>query len=214
MKYAITIGLASLSVSLANTIWGVGITGWIPKKTLLHHSKKLGRDILIWTKHDLENKALKLSIDNQYGKELTVTNMLFGSFRMIMFFCSKIQMDAVTNLMLANAETIKQEMTCLEKKINNKEYDIDNITLTDFLAGNGAWAHFQLIKLAVNDNNDAMDALMKYKHINNLMLFVYMAMNAFDGDFPLTYIIHLAYNILEVSYTYRIASQASSLVSS
>lgn len=212
MRYAIIIGSVSLVVSLANTIWGVGITGWTPEKTILHHSRKLMRGIFIWTREDLDNEALEISIDNEFGKDLTTTNFLLGCFRLVMFLCSNIHMDAVTNLMLANAETLKYEMACLERKIKNVKHDVDNITLADFLADDGVWAHFQLIKPAVNDNNDAMDALMKYKHVTNLMLFVYLAMNAFDGDFALTYLIYLAYNVLEVSYTYRIASQASTLV--
>lgn len=167
----------------------------------------------MWTTDNVKDKNWRLALDNEYGKHLTSTNFLLGALRMIMFFCSNMHMDAVTNLMLTNAETLKQEMRVLEEKINNLDNDIENISLVEFLDEDGHWAHFKLIRPLIKDNNAAMDALMKYKHVNNLMLFVFFVMNVFDGNFPLAYVMRLLYNIAETSYTYRVATQASSLVS-
>ncbi len=213
VKYAIVIGISSLAVSLFHTIWTSGLIGWTPQKAILHHSKRMGRGLFLWTTDKLDDETWLEGLNDEYGIQLTTTSFLLGVSRMIMLFCSNMQMDAVTNLMLANAETLKQEMGILEEKINEQNNDIENITLSEFSNACGHWAHFKLIRPVIKDNNTAMDALMKYKHVNNLMLFVFFVMNAFDGNFPLAYVIRLFYNIVETSYTYRVATQASSLVS-
>ncbi len=212
MKYAILIGISSMVVSMFQTIWASGLIGWTPEKTILYHSNEMASDFFIWTTDNLKDGKLHQTINDLYGRHLASTSSLIGALRMIMLFCSNMHMDAVTNLMLTNAETLKQEMGVLEGKINNPENDAENISLSEFLDADGQWAHFKLIRPVIKENNVAMDALMKYKHVNNLMMFVYFVMNAFDGNFPLANVIRLLYNIAETSYTYRVATQASILV--
>lgn len=212
MKYTIVLGTVSIVVCLMHIIWSVGLRDWTPEKTLDRHFQQMAEHMFVWTLNEFENGTVAETFVKENGQGLTGTKAFLGGLRMIMIFCSYLHNDALTNMMLTNAETIRKETRILEEKISNTETKIENVTLAEFLTENGNWAYYKLLKLAINDNNDAFDSLLKYKHASNLMLFVYFVLNVFDEEFSLTYIIRLMYNITRTSYTYRIATQASSLV--
>lgn len=212
MLYGIILGTGSIVVCVMHIIWTVGFIEWTPQKTLQYHFRVMTGDILVWNLNEYENGTIVEEFLNQNGNGVTKTKVFLGSLRMLMIFCSGLLIDALTNMMLTNAQTIDQEMSELEVKISNPDNDIANITLSEFLAKDGNWAHFKMLKQALNDDNDALDSLLKYKHANNLMLFVYFALNVCDGEFSVMYVVRLLYNIIRASYTYRIATQASSLV--
>lgn len=211
MKYAVILGLTSIFASASMSIWIVGITTWTPQRTVLHHSNAFTRGLFLWTQEQL-NETCLIAHKQFYGKDLTTANFLFGLIGLIIHFCSSIQMDTVANLMLTNSKTLTVEMGDIKMKISNPKNDIQDITLSEFLTEDGNWAHFQMVKRAVNDDNDAFDSLMKFEHVYNLMLFVFFALNLFDGDFGLVYLAHLLYRIIKASYTYRLAANAASLV--
>ncbi len=211
MTYAVILGLVSILASSSNTIWSVGVTSWTPQKTILYHSSSFTRGLFIWTQEQLNDTYLEAH-EEQYRTELTATNLVFGLIGLIINFCSSFHMDTVANLMLTNSKTLQLEMGDINMKICNPKNDTHNITLNEFLADDGEWAYFQIVKRAVYDDNGAFDSLMKFEHVYNLMLFVFFALNVFDGNFGLVYLAHLLYRIIKASYTYRLAANAAKLV--
>lgn len=211
MTYAMILGLTSILVSVSITIWTVGVTNWTPQQTLLYHSDSFATGLFLWTQEQMNDTCLD-AYEEQYGKYLTTTNFLFGLIGLIIHFCGGIHMDSVANLLLTNSKTLTLEMGEINLKISNPNNDVQNITLSEFLAEDGDWSHFQMIKRAVNNDNDAFDSLMKFEHIYNLMLFVFFALNLFDGDYGWVYIGNLLFKIVKASYTYRLAANAAKLV--
>ncbi len=211
MTYAIVLGITSILVSASITIWSAGVTDWTPQETFLYHSDMFTTGLFVWTQEQMNDTCLD-ALEEQYSTDLTTTNLLFGLIGLVVFFCSCIHMDTLANLMLTNSKTLKLELGEIKMKISNSKNDIQNISLSEFLTENGDWDHFQMIKRAVNNDNEAFDSLMKFEHVYNMMLFVFFALNLFDGDFGWVYIGYLLYRILKASYAYRLAANAASLV--
>lgn len=213
LTYSLTLGICSILVSLIQTIWSAGITDWTPKTTILFHSYQMATDVYLWKPDNVKNSTWIDELKDEYGTDLTTKTALFGTIRMAYYFCGSIQMDATANLMISYAETIKHSMRNLETKISDPNNDITNISLAEFLKENGDWAHSQLLNEALKEGNDTLDPLLKYKHINNLTLFVFFIMNIFEGNFGIVYMGYWLYNIVKSSYMYRIATDAAGLVS-
>ncbi len=216
LAYAIILGSSSLVVSLIESIWLVGTKEWTLEKTLLYHSMETAEGLLLWSSDNLNSNSTTWA-DNMYyefQQDLSARNLILGIFGIIIYFCTSVQMEAVDNVMLMNAQTLREEIKLMENKIKRDKMDEINITLAGFLRENGEWAHIKMILNAVNSNNDAFDPLMKYKHVDNLTLFVFFVLNAFDGRFALVYTTCLLYSIVKTSCMYRIATETSTLVSS
>lgn len=211
MTYVIILGSTSTLVSACISIWTVGITNWTPEQALLHHSDSFATGLFIWTQEQWNDTNIK-AITEQYGTDLTSTNLLLGLVGLIMHFCGGVHMDALANLMLTSSKTLKLEMGEINMKISNPKNDTQNITLSEFLKEDGNWTLLQMVKRAVNNDNDAFNSLMKFEHAYNLMHFVFFALNLFDSDFGWIYIGSLLYRIIKASYTYRLAANAAKLV--
>lgn len=211
--YATILGSSSLFLSLIEPIWLIGTKEWTLEKTLLYHSSETAQGIFLWSSDEVNNNTWNKTMYEKFEKDLSTTNYILGICGIIIYFCTSAQMEAIDNLMLMNAQTLKDEIQILERKFKNEVDDGINVTLAGFLRENGEWAHMQMILKAASSNNDALDPLMRYKHVDNLTLFVFFLMNAFDGRFALFYTACLVYSIVKTSCMYRIATEASSLVS-
>lgn len=212
IKYAIKLGLSSIVMSVISTIWYYGVAEWTPKTAILDNSYSTGVGLFVWTKQNMENGTYLSSIDVEYGTEFNTNTLILGSFGMILTFCSNVHNQVTGDLMQTNAETLKMEMKSLQVKIKNTENDEKNGRLDGFFREDGEWMHSRLLNHAVHHSNNALDILMKCKHVNNLMLFVFFVLNVFDGQLSLAFLAYLVYNVCKSSYTYRIAAKASSLV--
>lgn len=211
MNYAIMLGISSILMSFIETFWLAGVTNWTPQTGIVFHSFTTAVGLFAWSKENVGNGTWLNSIEEEYS-EANTTNFLLGAFGIIINLCSCLHNEATGNLMQMQAETVREEMQCLQSKINNTNSDEHNVTLAGFLRENGEWEHSRLLTQAIDKCNDTLDPIMKFKHINNLMLYVFFVLNFFDGDYSLAYLAYLLYGICKSSYTYRIAVEASTLV--
>lgn len=207
-KFATRLGIITVIVSLIQTLFAK----WAPKSAILHYSFRMSMHMYIWKTEAFDGKTIT-SIFEQYGEDLTTTNIVLGICGAMMNYCSNTHLDFAGDLMLVTAETLKEEIGLLETMIKDPDNSIVPVTLEEFLSENGLWGHYRVLKEAVHDTNDAFDSLLKYMHVDNLMRCVYFVMNVFDGEFGLFYSARLVYTILKTSYTYRSAADASSFVS-
>ncbi len=212
MKYAVILGISSILMSIIQNIWLVGVGQWTPKKGILYHSYATAIGLSAWSKENMGNGTWFHAIKEDYSCKANTTNMFLGVFGLIINLCSSLHNEATGDLMQMLAETVREEMQCLQNKINKTESDEQNITLAGFFRKNGEWKHSHLLTQAIDGCNDTLDPLMKFKHVNNLMLYVFFVLNFFDGDHSMAYLVYLLYDICKSSYTYRIAVEASALV--
>lgn len=212
-SYAIRLGISSIVMSLVQTTLSCGVNEWTPQKGIQYNSYTTALALSVWSKDTMANDTLWDAIEDNYGSQLNTTNILLGAFGFLINFCSCLHNEATGDLMQMQAETVREEMQCLEKKINMTGNDEHNITMSGFFRDNGEWAHSRLLAQAINDCNDTLDRIMKYKHVNNLMVHVFFVLNFFDGEYSLAFLAYLLYDICKSSYTYRIAAEASTLVS-
>ncbi len=212
MKYAIVIGSISLLVSVIETIWVTGTEDWTPMATLEHHCREAALGLYLWSSTSFKNDTQINEIVEQCENGFTMTSSIQGGFGILIYFFTNVQMEAIENVMLMDAETLKEEIKIVEKKFSGCASDESNLSLMGFLREDGEWAHIKLIIQTTKENNDTFDPLMKYKHVDNLMLFVFFMLKAFDRDFPMVLTFCLLYSIIKTSYMYRIATEASTLV--
>lgn len=211
--YAVRLGMSSIMMSLIHTILSSGVIQWTSQKEILHHSYATAIGLLLWSKENLQNDTWTDKIYEEYGSESNSTTIILGTIGIITYFCSCLHNEATGDLMQTQAETAREEMQYLQNQINMTKNDAQNATLLGFFRENGEWAHSRLLTQAINSCNDTLDPIMKYKHVNNLMLYVFFVLNFFDGDLSIAFIAHLLYDVCKSSYTYRIAAEASTLVS-
>ncbi len=95
MKYAVKLGLSSLFMSGISTIWHYGVDEWTPKTTILNFSYSTGVGIFVWTKENIDNGTYMESIDEKYGTEFNTTNILLGSFGILVNFCSCVHITFI-----------------------------------------------------------------------------------------------------------------------
>lgn len=212
-KYAVRLGMSSIIMSLIDTILSSGVIQWNPQKEIVNHSFQTAGGLLVWTKQNLQNNSWTDAIYEEYGSETNSTTIVLGTIGIILHFCSCLHNEASGDLMQTQAETVREEMQILQNQINMTKNDEENATLLGFFREDGEWAHSRHLTHAISSCNDALDPIMKYKHVNNLMLYVFLVLNCFDGDFSIALLAHLLYDICKSSYTYRIAAEASTLVS-
>lgn len=213
VNYAVKLGISSILMTFIQSILYSGVGSWTPQKGILKHSYATALGLQLWSKEQMGNDTWFDYIVDEYQSKINTTNIYLGTFGLITHFCSYLHNEATGDLMLTQAETIREEMQCLQNRISKTENDEQNITLAGFFRENGEWVHSRLLTQAIDCCNDTLDPIMKYKHVNNLMLYVFFVLNFLDGDYSLAFLAYLLYDICKSSYTYRIAAEASTLVS-
>ncbi len=149
MKYAVKLGTSSIIMTFIQTIFYSGVFRWTPQKGILAHSHGTALGLLLWSTENSGNDTWFDNIEHEYRRETNTTTILLGAFGLIIHFCSYLHNEATGDLMQTQAETLREEMQCLQNQINKTENDERNITLTGFFRENGEWAHSRHNQLIV-----------------------------------------------------------------